>query len=236
MSNHPGLSSARILWVSLPWIPITRDSSPHPAIYLVINLYSSLAHTVPRTESSSILRIFFPLLQVSWLIKICFYHFNYCPTLVFLWHATSPSTKLLLTLAGENELHLLWYLYHIPMTCSFDIFAKNNLVVSLSPKAQILYNETISPLVITHTFFIHPSPKQSLRPRLTHRLLSCASWLWFVLFPSPEEVSNGHYWTGNSTTVSLSLHLRASFSQHGTKNLLKHLIFSHNINFSYNIY
>ena len=59
------------------------------------------------------------------------------------------------------------YLYHIPMTCSFDIFAKNNLVVSLSPKAQILYNETISPLVITHTFFIHPSPKQSLRPRLT---------------------------------------------------------------------
>ena len=50
------------------------------------------------------------------------------------------------------------------MTCSFDIFVKNNLVVLLSPKAQILYNETINPLIIDHTFYIHPSPKQSLRP------------------------------------------------------------------------
>ena len=160
MSNHPGLSSARILWVSLPWIPITRDSSPHPAIYLVINLYSSLAHTVPRTESSSILRIFFPLLQVSWLIKICFYHFNYCPTLVFLWHATLPSTKLLLTLAGENELHLLWIL----ISYTHDLFIWHfcqkqscSIVISQGPDTLQWDHKPTG----HHSYVLHPPQSQA---------------------------------------------------------------------------
>lgn len=144
MSN-PGLSSARILWVSLPWIPITCDSSPHPDIYLVINLHSPPAHTVhSRTESSSILEDFFPLLQVSWLIKICFYHFSYCPTLGF-----SLTCHIALNEASSDPCRWKWappplntyiiYPWLVHLT-----FLPNNLVVSLSPKAQILYNETVA--------------------------------------------------------------------------------------------
>lgn len=161
MSNPPGLSFSKNPFKCLPWIPITCDSSPHPDIYLVINLHHHLPTPYPELSLVQYWG-FFPLLQVSWLIKL-FYHFSYCPTLVFLWHATSPSTKFLRLLV-EMSSTSSEYLYHIPMTCSFDIFAKQSCSIVIS-WPRYFANETVSSTGRWSPCysFIHPSPKQSSR-------------------------------------------------------------------------
>lgn len=116
MSDHSGLSSVRILWgqfgqnLLLPMMfPLRNFYTMTPAKFL--GCRCPLTHVIFEIEPVYN-EVSFPLWQL-FLSKICFYSFNFCPALVFLWHCQTgwamPSNKQC-WLQGLKTTRFIYYL------------------------------------------------------------------------------------------------------------------------------